>query len=55
MKGVILSIMLSLQSLEFHSLLNLVRTGNFSSNGFVCLPQIRLLYVDFSKILVTVH
>ena len=46
MKGLILSIMLSLQSLNFYPPLNLVRTGDFSTNGFVCLSQIRLVYVD---------
>ena len=55
MKGVILSTMFSLQSLNFHPLLNLVRTGDFNTNGFVCLPQISLVYVDFSKTLVTMQ
>ena len=51
MKVVILSIMVSLESVNFHPLLNLISTGDFSTNCFVCLSQTSLVYVDFSKIL----
>ena len=55
MKGVLLSIIFSLQSLNFHPLLSLVRTGDFSTKGFVCLFQISHVHVDFSKVLVTMQ
>ena len=55
MKGVVISRMLRLQSLNFYPLFNKIRTGDFSTNGFVCLLQISFVYVDFSKILVTMQ
>ena len=38
MKGVILSVMFNFKSLAFHPLLNLDRTGDFSTNGLTNLP-----------------
>ena len=55
MNGVILCIMFSLRSVSFHPLLDLVKTGDFSTNGFVCLSQISFVYLDLSKTLVTMQ
>ena len=49
MKGVILSIMFSLKGLIFNPPLPLVRTGDFSTEGFAFLSPICLVYVDFSR------